>query len=185
MKTKVAMMISVAGVLVAGSAAALVNTQVLDSSATPTSLSIDAAQNQQAAASRTTDASVVPTTVATQAAPAIPAVAPSGTQVAYAIGSAGTVTLDTAGDVLRIVAITPADGWVVTESETDDSNNVEIKLQSGDQEAEFHANLLFGVVTVSARSGDDSVTSISVDDHGSDDNSGHGGDDDNGGGSDD
>ena len=54
----------------------------------------------------------------------------TSTQAVYAIGDS-TVTLDTAGDVLTIVNLTPAAGWTVTKSETEDANNVEIKLQSG------------------------------------------------------
>lgn len=192
MKTKAAMMISVAGVLVAGSAAALVNTQVLDSSATPALRSIDAAQQTQQTqptqqtAPTVTTAPVLPTPTVTQPAvvTTLPAATPSATQVAYAIGSAGTVTLDTAGDVLIIVAVTPAEGWTVTKSESADAINVEIRLEAGDQKAEFHANLLFGVVTVSTQTEDASSTSNSVDDHGGDSGSGLGGGGD-GGGSDD
>ena len=173
------MMISVAGVLVAGSAAALVNTQVLDSSASPASLSIDAAQQtrqSQQTAPTTTAASIVPAPTVTQ--PAVvttsPAAVPSATQVNYAIGSAGTVTLDTAGDVLTIVAVMPAEGWTVIKSESEDAINVEVRLEAGDQRAEFHANLLFGVVTVSTETDDATSTSNSVDDHGGD-NSGSSG----------
>ena len=174
------MMISVAGVLVAGSAAALVNTHVLDSSATPTSLSIDAAQQTQPTqqtAPTVTAASIVPAPTVTQPAvvTTLPAAAPSATQVNYAIGSAGTVTLDTAGDVLTIVTVTPAEGWTVTKSESEDAVNVEVRLEAGDQRAEFHANLLFGVVTVSTEIDDATSTSNSVDDHGGD-NSGSGSD---------
>jgi len=186
------MMISVAGVLVAGSAAALVNTQVLDSSATPNSLSIDAVQQTpptQPTAPATTPAPVVPTPTPTQptvVATTLPSVASTSTQVEYAIASAGTVTLDTAGDVLTIVGVTPAEGWVVTKSESEDAINVEIKLEAGDQKAEFHANFLFGVVTVSVETDDASSSSNSVDDHGGDSNRGSsGGDDDDDGSSDD
>ena len=118
------MMLSVAGVLVAGSAAALVNTQVLDSSATPTALSIDAEQQTrrtQQTAPTVTATSVVPAPAATQpdaVVTTLPTTTPSATQVNYAIGSAGTVALDTAGDVLTIVTVTPAEGWTVTKSES-------------------------------------------------------------------
>jgi hypothetical protein len=95
------------------------------------------------------------------------------------------VTLDTVGDMLTIVAVSPAEGWVVTKSETHDSTDVEVKFQTGTTEVEFHANLLFGVVTTAVSSQDQSATanstSNSVDDHGGaspsggDDASGHGG----------
>jgi hypothetical protein len=95
------------------------------------------------------------------------------------------VTIDTAGDALTIVNLTPAAGWTVTKSEAEDANNVEIKLQSGTNELEFHANLLFGVVSTSVETHDESTTASSVEDdhggggggHGADDSGGHGGDD--------
>ena len=105
------------------------------------------------------------------------------TQASYAIGDSGTVTLDTVGDVLTIVGVTPANGWAVTESEAHDATNVEVKFQSGTIEVEFHANLLFGVVTTSVESHDQSATNTSVDDNGGGRHSG--GDDDAEGGGDD
>jgi hypothetical protein len=188
MKTRVAMMISIAGVLVAGSAAALVNTQVLsgNADASPFEAQVDTTR-----AAPTTVAAAVPdtttvTTVATvgSAAEVQSTVQPStSTQAVYAIGDS-TVTLDTAGDVLTIVNLTPAAGWTVTKSEAEDANNVEILLQSVPTELEFHANLLFGVVSTSVETHDSSTTASSVEDnhggggHGADDGGGHGGDDD-------
>ena len=190
MKTRIAMVISIAGVLVAGSAAALVNTQVLGGSTAPSGLALEAAPQSEQTIPTTTvsTAATVPTTSVVTTVPVVvpaqPAAASTSTQAIYAIGTSGSVTLDTAGDVLTIVSVTPANGWVVTKSENQDATNVEIKLQSGTIEAEFHANLLFGVVTTSVQSDDASNTSISVeDDHGggrgggSDDSGGHGSDD--------
>ena len=172
----------------AGSAAALVNTQVLSGNAEATPFE---AQVDTTPAPPTTVAAPVPdttavTTVAPVASPAEvePTVQPAtSTQAVYAIGDS-TVTLDTAGDVLTIVNLTPAARWTVTKAETEDANNVEIKLQSGPTELEFHANLLFGVVSTSVETHDGSATASSVEDnhggggHGSDDGGGHGGDDD-------
>ncbi len=186
MKTKIVTVISLVGVLVAGSAAALVNTQVLGGSAS---------QSPQVADAASPPPPTAPVVVATPAAtaPAVESqvaetpVAPApgvATQASYAIGDSGTVTLDTAGDVLTIVAVTPADGWMVTKSEAQDPNNVEVKFQSGAVEVEFHANLLFGVVTTSVDSHDQSATGTSVDDNGGashgggDDDGSHGGGDD-------
>jgi hypothetical protein len=137
------------------------------------------------AASSSVDTSTVVTTVAPVAAPAavdtaVPPAA-SSTQAVYAIGDS-TVTIDTAGDVLTIFNLTPADGWTVTKAEAEDANNVEIKLQSGTTELEFHANLLFGVVSTSVETHDSSTTATSIEDshgggHGADDGGGRGGDD--------
>lgn len=175
MKTKVAMAISLSGVLAAGTAAALVNTQVLNGGSSGAPL---------AAAPDVHDS--VPSSGGTAGAPSvtigsdIPVAAPSPTQATYAIGEAGTVTLDTANGVLSIVAATPAQGWVVSQSESDGSGNAEVKFQSADQEVEFHANLLYGVVNTSIEgsagsdemSGDDGATHDSVSGHDSDDDHG-------------
>jgi hypothetical protein len=166
-------MISIAGVLVAGSAAALVNTQVLSGSASPSALVVDDASPTQPSIDTTVSATTPIITAPLVETAATPPPAPVATQAIYAIGTSGTVTLDTAGDVLTIIDVTPAQGWTITKSEREDSTNVEIKFQSGSIEVEFHANLLFGVVTTSVESDDQSAssnsTSNSVDDHGGDD----------------
>lgn len=182
------MLISVAGVLAAGSAAALVNTQVLGGSG-----SSPQAIDSPAQSAGTTPVTAATTPLATTPAATTPAAttpaaqAPVSTQAVYSIGDAGTVTLDTAGDVLAIVTTTPADGWIVTKAETDGASNAEVKFQSGTIEIEFRANLLFGVVTTSVESNDTSASSTSVDDNGGGSGSGRhsGGSDDSGGGSDD
>jgi hypothetical protein len=195
MKTKIAMLISTAGVLVAGSAAALVNTHVLGASNPSSALVIDDTPSSE---TMTTSGSVpLVTTPSGGTVTVVTSTVESATQATFAIGNAGTVVLDTAGDVLTIVGVNPAPGWTVTKSEHEDSTNVQIELQSGSAEMDFHANLLFGVVNTSVELHDDSVTSsstenttntsntlpsTSVDDHGGDgggdDNSGPGGGDD-------
>ena len=186
MKTKIAMLISVAGVLAAGSAAALVNTQVLGGNTiSQTPKAVDSTSPTLATLPITAPVVTTPVTTAAPAstAPATPAVS---TQAVYAIGDAGNVTLDTAGDVLTIVAVTPAPGWTVSKAETDGATNAEIKFQAGTIEVEFRANLLFGVVTTSVETNDTSVTSSSVEDSTSGRHGGNGGgSDDRGGGEDD
>ena len=192
MKTRMAMAISIAGVLVAGSAAALVNTQVLSGSADASPFEAQANTTEPSttvvvsAPADTTVTTVAPAVAPAAANTTVQAAAPSSTQASYAIGDS-TVVLDTAGDTLTIVSLTPAAGWTVTKAESHDATNVEIELQSGANELEFHANLLFGVVTTSVESKDSSTTASSVEDshgggHGADDVSGdsshsHGGDD--------
>ena len=178
----------------AGSAAALVNTQVLSGTSPSSALVIDATPTSETV---TTVSSVpVVTTPSGGTATAVTSTVGSATQASFAIGNAGTVVLDTAGDVLTIVGVNPAPGWILTRSEREDSTNVEIRLQSGSTEMEFHANLLFGVVNTSVELHDDSVTSSSTDDTTNtsnslpstsvDDNGGDGGDDNSGpGGGDD
>jgi hypothetical protein len=156
MKTTVATMLSLAGVLVAGSAAALVNTQVLSGSSDPSSFVVEAAPALPSVANTVAAAVVGTTVVAPASASASPpvtaatvAASAAPTQALYQVGESGTVILDTAGDVLKIVNVAPADGWTVTKSELKDPLNVEVRLRSAVGEVEFHANLLFGVVTPS------------------------------------
>ena len=185
MKTKIAMVISIAGVLVAGSAAALVNAQVLGGTTSASPLVVDNGVQTVPTTPTVTLAPVVSSPPVAATNPAAQAVT-AATQAMYAVGDSGTVTLDTAGDVLTIVGVTPASGWTVTKSEAQDSTNVEVKFQNGTTEVEFHANLLFGVVTPSVESHDASTTNSSVDasgggsgQHGNDDaGDDHGGDDD-------
>ena len=183
MKTKVAMAISLAGVLAAGTAAALVNTRVLNGGSN-SGLSAGAPQTEQ-----TTPSDAVSPAISTPAAtvPAAGVVTPP-TQATYAIGESGTVTLDTAGDVLTIAAVTPAAGWTVTQSEIGDGSNAEVKFQAGSVEVEFQANLLYGVVRTSVETHDLSSTSDSVsgssgvdDEQSGEDSRQGGGDDDDGG----
>ncbi|MGZ4700390.1 MAG: hypothetical protein ACXV98_04185 [Ilumatobacteraceae bacterium] len=186
MKTKVAMAISLAGVLAAGTAAALVNTHVLNGGASAP-LALSAPQSQQIAPAQAVSPPAAGSTAPVPAA-ANPPAAASPTQATYAIGDSGTVTLDTAGDVLTIVAVTPAANWTVVQSETSDASNGEVKFQSGNTEVEFQANLLYGVVRTSVETHDLSATNNTVGASGGGDDSGQGdglqGSDDGGGGDD-
>jgi len=140
MRTKVTAALSLAGVLVAGSAAALVNTQLLQSSAdaggTLPAVSVPADTGvTSTSAPVLVDASVVQPDVSTQAA--------------YQIGAAGTVVLDTAGDVLTMVSAAPSAGWLVVAAEQPDATQVVVRLQSNTTVVTFRASLLFGVVSTS------------------------------------
>lgn len=154
MKTRIAAVLSISGVLVAGSAAAMVNTQVLDdkvaasptitaasTSSAPTDSSVPEAASSTSVSSSSTTTSVVPVT-------SVPTSA-SGTQVTYQVGDAGTVTLDTVGDVLTIVDVVAGSGWTIDEAEIEGPLEVEIKFESATTEVKFRAALLFGVVSTS------------------------------------
>ncbi len=185
MKTKVAMAISLAGVLAAGTAAALVNTHVLNGGASAP-LALSAPQSQQSPPAQAVSSPAGGSTAPVPAA-ANPPAAASPTQATYAIGDSGTVTLDTAGDVLKIVAVTPAANWTVAQSETSDASNGEVKFQSGSTEVDFQANLLYGVVRTSVETHDLSATNNTVGASGGDDSgqgSGLQGGEDGGGGDD-
>lgn len=190
MKTRLTAALSLTGVLVAGSAAAMVNTQVLKGS------------SPASTGPRLVTPQAVTTVAGSTTTPTLPAVtstpgAPVGTQAAYQIGDAGVVVIDTAGNVLTLVSATPNPGWTVVSSEQEDAFHVEVKLRAGSTLVEFHANYLFGVVGTSVESKDLSApvttargsttsaqpthsTEDGSDDHGSDDHGSddHGGDDD-------
>ncbi len=71
---------------------------------------------------------------------------PASTQAIYNVGDAGTITLDTVGDVLTVVAATPKSGWSLYKIERKSPLKVEVKFRSGTVEVEFEASLLFGVI---------------------------------------
>jgi hypothetical protein len=93
----------------------------------------------------------VPTTAATPVSTA-PAAGAVPTQAVYRIGDAGTVTLDTKGDRLTVVATAPSAGWQVGKVEQRSPLDIEIYFRSATVELEFKANLLFGVVSTSVES---------------------------------
>lgn len=145
MKARLTSVVSLTGVLVAGSAAALVNTQVLQSSSPSRSNQVaDLSTTSTVAGGPVVGTEVTDSTLVITGDPA-----EGATQADYRIGDAGVVTLDTAGEVLSIVAVTPSSGWVVVDAEQEDRFHVEVGFRSGDLLVEFHASYLFGVVVTS------------------------------------
>lgn len=126
MKTRTATILSLLGVMVAGSAAALVNTQVLN---TNTDASVGAAAPITTMAPPAT--SVVP--VATQAE------APSSNAVTYSVGDSGTVTLDRSGDSLVIADAVPAEGWTLVSADVTGPQQVRVIFRSASTEVAFTA----------------------------------------------
>ena len=156
MKGRITTVLSLAGVLAAGSAAAMVNTQVLQNTESSSS-------GQVATGSSDNSDPTTPVTVATgdtvtensvtgSAVTKIKSSVVSATQAMYQVGDAGLVTLDTAGDVLTVVSVTPNAGWTVVKAESYSANDIEVKLQSGNTLVEFKANLQLGVITTSVES---------------------------------
>lgn len=58
----------------------------------------------------------------------------------FALGPAGTVEIAVDGDDVRLVDLSPADGWDVTEQDTDDGE-VDIQLRQGDVVWDFEAEV--------------------------------------------
>lgn len=173
MRSRLTTVLSLSGVLAAGSAAAIINTQVLTAGADSKSGAVTAVADSVQETTILPVGSTLPvvttlpaattlppeTTLAAETPPPAESVAPVAapaspvqTQGIYQIGDAGLVTLDTAGDVLTIVSASPNAGWTVARAENDGSLNAEVTLQSDTTLVEFRANLLFGVISTSIES---------------------------------
>ena len=144
MKARLATLLSLTGVLVAGSAAALVNSQVLRASdnvwvSDPLiTLVIDSTAAPSTAVPPVVS-SEVPTEVA-EPAPASPV---------YQVGDAALVTLHTAGGVLTVQSVVPGENWAVVATRSIDATNIEVQLQRDSSVVVFGANLALGVVVTS------------------------------------
>ena len=161
MKTKIATVLSIVGVLGAGSAAALVNTQILDGSASESSAS--AAVLPPAATvdltvpsttideigdddeSTTTVAAPAPTTATT--APPSPTTAPTDEFLtAFNVGDSGVVTVDVVNGKLILVNAEASPGWTVVSTEEDDAE-VEVEFASSSVRVTFEASFDGNVIT--------------------------------------
>ena len=169
MKTRIATALSVVGVLGAGSAAALVNTQILDSAPAESSASAAALapassvditipgptsdETTRSTESDTTgdDTTTVspPTTesVASATTQPIPPAAPSGFLTTYNVGDAGVVTLDVVDGKLVLVNAAPKSGWSVSSKDDDSSDDkVEVEFLSSTVRVEFSATFVDGQI---------------------------------------
>lgn len=153
MNPRLTTILTLSGVLVAGTAAAAVNSSIL-SSRSPLS------QQSPAAGTVTT----VPSTVDDS----------TGEAVIYQIGDAGEVTVMTDSSSLEIESVTPAAGWTVTS--TDESNGrIQVRLASPVMVVTFTASIVRGVVVTSVESAavettpPPAVPAPATDDHNGDD----------------
>ena len=208
---RLAMLLSIGGVLVAGSAAAVVNSQVLDdqSAGAPASATaigtttLDAVTTTSAPTTAaptttqpaTTAATVAPTIATTAVIPStlapvssvavtVPAAPAGSTQATYRLGVAGTALLDTAGGRLTVVSVTPAPGWFLDRAESEGAS-VDIRLESASGEVRFEASLVSGVVRVSLDTDNDSESGSGDSGSGGGDSGSGGGNSGHGGGDDD
>ena len=161
MKSRLTAVLSVTGVLVAGSTAALVNTQVLrHTGESAAGGDTSGAQVADGGAVNTIvlDASTGTTVPGESTLPAgTGAVAAAAvTATAYRVGASGTVVLDSAGGVLTIVSVTPGAGWVHTDTSQANPEHARIVFETSTTRVTFDANLLYGVVGTSV-----TVTAIS------------------------
>lgn len=172
MKTGVATVLSLAGVLVAGSAAALVNARVLQ-----TSDPVAGGAAESITTGSVATGSIVSPVVSPGSMPEA-----SATQALYRVGDAGTVLLDTGGEVLTVVAVTPATQWTVVSVESS-GDQVAVVLRGPTRVATFTASLISGVVATdldideippgTAPGGTRPSTTIDDDDHDDDETDEH------------
>jgi len=133
-KARITTVLSLSGILVAGSAAAMVNSQVLRDDAPVQAGAAEIISRSSAPAVTVPSASMLP-----------------ATQAAYEVGEPGSITLDTEGDVLSLVAPTPAPGWTVVKVEQADPRSLTVVFQSAGQLATFTAGLVQGVVSTDVK----------------------------------
>jgi hypothetical protein len=158
MKKQVAAALSIAGVLVAGSAAAMVNTQVLESklptaSAAAATTSPTIPGTELVGVTTTTAPSTTPSTTLPADTSTTVTGAPAAGLAAYQVGDAGTVTLDASGAELVVVSAVANPGWTTGEVRHDgDDLTVKVEFVSATTKVEFRANVLFGVVSTSVES---------------------------------
>ena len=182
MNVRTATLLSIAGVLAAGTAAVAVNTQVLSGSTDPVDLStaltlpvstqVFAVPSPGGESSSTpADPMIVRTegsgSVSPQAAveqavdqpvtTTVPAKASPSTQapsslMAFQIGDAATATVDTAGGVLTIVDVTPNTGWKVVAATGSGTVRLSFELTSTSTRVTFGAFLSGGEVLTSIAS---------------------------------
>ena len=178
MKTRLATTLSLVGVLLAGSAAALANTQILSggdtasgasSAVLPESESVDltipAIASTTTSSTTTTNPSTTTTTTAANELAANAATTTMSTTTTtptaseflttFNVGEAGSVTVDVIAGRLRLVEAVPGAGWSVAKSEEDgEDNEVEVEFRSSTVAVEFEAQLVDGQIVpeVSSRS---------------------------------
>jgi hypothetical protein len=156
MKVRITTLLSLTGVLVAGSAAALVNTQVLSS----TALRKSTASEISVADTQSPTPATAATEVANKFAQLAPNLAPKAAQTTFDVSPAGTVVLDATNGVLSIVSVTPASAdWTVAGSEAEEGQ-VEVKFQSATQLVAFKASLVAGQIVTTVETTDLTSTSV-------------------------
>jgi len=133
MKTKLAIALSVAGVLGAGSVAALVNTQLLSASPdTDTALAAPSVSTPATAASSTlADGTTTTSTLAT------------GLLTTFQVGEAGAVTVDLVDGRLVVPKAEPATGWALAAiDDASDDGEIDVSFASESTVVDFAVALV-------------------------------------------
>ena len=157
------MILSIGGVLTAGSAAALVNTQALGGSAaadpalvlvassmsTPQPLVVKVDPAASSTAGTSDDGGKLSGSTETAPSTTAPTLPAASTHV-FNVGVSGVVTVNAAaGDLLSLVSATPLSGWQVTSAGSTSVNDVQVAFRSSTAVVTFTAHLQNGEVTTS------------------------------------
>jgi ribosomal protein L12E/L44/L45/RPP1/RPP2 len=176
MKTKLATALSIVGVLGAGSAAALVNTQILDGSGSESTASAavlppaatidltvpsttiddsDAGVDDETdrGSTSTTTTSVPEATTTTMIVTTTTAPAPTGEFLtAFNVGDSGVVTVDVVNGRLILVKAEASPNWTVTRAEEVGADHLEVTFVSSTVRVEFAADFDGAAITPSVAS---------------------------------
>ena len=142
MKTSLATILSVTGVLAAGALAFTVNTSVLDNAVT-TAEAAPALQADVIALSNFAP-SAAPTAPVTTAAAAPPVAA----QSTYNIDGVAAITLSLDTNSLSVVSVTPVSGYTFAAT-TESNSRIAVALTLGGSVMTFHAEVLDGRIVTS------------------------------------
>ena len=143
MKTSLATILSVTGVLAAGALAFTVNTSVLDNAVT-TAEAAPALQADVIALSNfaPSAATTAPVTTAAAAAPTVAA------QSTYNIDGVAAITLSLDINSLSVVSVTPVSGYTFAAT-TESNSRIAVALTLGGSVMTFHAEVLDGRIVTS------------------------------------
>ena len=146
MKVGIATTLSIAGVLAAGAAAFAVNSNVLSAS-TGTPVTGAIAQQEIIASN---PAAMTPL------APLVKQASVNSTPVTskvttYAVGTSGSVVVDTSSGAIVVTNVIPATGWTSESAHTEANGDVKVYFSSGSSRIEFTARMVNGTVAVEVR----------------------------------
>ena len=139
MKTSLATMLSVTGVLAAGALAFTVNTSVLDQAV----ITAEAAPALQAEV--VTLSNLAPSATTTAVAVVEPTVAAQST---YNIDGVAAITLSLDTNLLSVVSVAPINGYTFATT-TESNSRIAVALTLGDSVMTFHAEVLDGRIVTS------------------------------------
>ena len=142
MKVGIATTLSIAGVLAAGAAAFVVNTSVLSSTNAPVTTSVASAPNSVPTATPTPGSVLALNTEVVEQNP-------SNTTSTYAVGSSGTVVIDTSTGRVVVTSVAPAAGWTSEYAQTNADGVVKVRFAQASSRIEFTAQMVNGVVQTS------------------------------------